>query len=154
MSFSRPIQWYHSHADPIWPDGTFKPERKEMKTCSTVSLHSARSMLTMRSYISFFPFTPFFPFPFAFFILPPLRRVAKADRMLFMRRSNFRNCWLRRSWESPHLTQSMLANWRLGGINIRAKNVERKQISSSCVFAFQKGGEGQESRGRQKYISL
>ncbi len=24
MSFSRPNQWYHSHADPIWPDGTFK----------------------------------------------------------------------------------------------------------------------------------
>ncbi len=24
MFFSRPIQWYHSHADPIWPDGTFK----------------------------------------------------------------------------------------------------------------------------------
>ncbi len=24
MSFSRPIQWYHSHADPIWPDSTFK----------------------------------------------------------------------------------------------------------------------------------
>ncbi len=23
MFFSRPIQWYHSHADPIWPDGTF-----------------------------------------------------------------------------------------------------------------------------------
>ncbi len=23
MSFSRPMQWYHSHADPIWPDGTF-----------------------------------------------------------------------------------------------------------------------------------
>ncbi len=23
MSFSRPIKWYHSHADPIWPDGTF-----------------------------------------------------------------------------------------------------------------------------------
>jgi hypothetical protein len=23
MSFSRPIQWYHSYADPIWPDGTF-----------------------------------------------------------------------------------------------------------------------------------
>jgi hypothetical protein len=20
----RPIQWYHCHADPIWPDGTFK----------------------------------------------------------------------------------------------------------------------------------
>jgi hypothetical protein len=24
MSFLRPIQWYHSHADPIWPDGTLK----------------------------------------------------------------------------------------------------------------------------------
>ncbi len=24
MSFSRPIQCYHSHADSIWPDGTFK----------------------------------------------------------------------------------------------------------------------------------
>jgi hypothetical protein len=24
MSFSRPFQWYHSHADPIWPNGTFK----------------------------------------------------------------------------------------------------------------------------------
>ncbi len=23
MSFWRPIQWYHSHADPIWPDSTF-----------------------------------------------------------------------------------------------------------------------------------
>ncbi len=26
MSFSRPIQWYHSPSDPIWPDGTFKEE--------------------------------------------------------------------------------------------------------------------------------
>ncbi len=24
MTFLRPIQWGHSHADPIWPDGTFK----------------------------------------------------------------------------------------------------------------------------------
>ncbi len=24
MSFSRSIQWYHPHADPIWPDGTIK----------------------------------------------------------------------------------------------------------------------------------
>jgi hypothetical protein len=23
MSFSRHIQWYHSHVDPIWLDGTF-----------------------------------------------------------------------------------------------------------------------------------
>jgi hypothetical protein len=24
MYFSRPIQWYHSHVDPIWLDDTFK----------------------------------------------------------------------------------------------------------------------------------
>ncbi len=24
MSFLMPIQWYHSQADQIWPDGTFK----------------------------------------------------------------------------------------------------------------------------------
>ncbi len=24
MYFLRPIQWYHSYADPIWEDGTFK----------------------------------------------------------------------------------------------------------------------------------
>ncbi len=30
MSFSRPIQWYHSHADPIWPDGTFKAFGKDL----------------------------------------------------------------------------------------------------------------------------
>ncbi len=23
MCFSRPIQWYPSHADPTWPDGNF-----------------------------------------------------------------------------------------------------------------------------------
>jgi hypothetical protein len=28
MSFLRPIQWYHSHVDPIWPDGTFNADRK------------------------------------------------------------------------------------------------------------------------------
>jgi hypothetical protein len=27
MSYSRPIQWYHSHVDPIWPDGTFKVQK-------------------------------------------------------------------------------------------------------------------------------
>ncbi len=27
MYFSMPIQWYHSHVDPIWPDGTFKKSR-------------------------------------------------------------------------------------------------------------------------------
>ncbi len=24
MSFSKPIQWYHSHVDPIWLDSIFK----------------------------------------------------------------------------------------------------------------------------------
>jgi hypothetical protein len=24
MSFARPIQWYHSHPDLIWTDGTLK----------------------------------------------------------------------------------------------------------------------------------
>ncbi len=24
MFFLKPIQWYQSHADPIWPDGTIK----------------------------------------------------------------------------------------------------------------------------------
>jgi hypothetical protein len=37
MSFPRPIQWYHCHADLIWPDGTFKPLElfsiKEKKAC-------------------------------------------------------------------------------------------------------------------------
>jgi hypothetical protein len=28
MSFLRPIQWYHSQADPIWTDGTLKEENK------------------------------------------------------------------------------------------------------------------------------
>ncbi len=39
MSFSSSIQWYHPHADPIWPDGTFNPillldtwSRREMPT--------------------------------------------------------------------------------------------------------------------------
>ncbi len=30
MSFSRPIQWYHSYAGPIWLDGTFKEIKKNM----------------------------------------------------------------------------------------------------------------------------
>ncbi len=29
MSFSRPIQWYHSYVDPIWPDSTFKYKMKK-----------------------------------------------------------------------------------------------------------------------------
>jgi hypothetical protein len=41
MFFSKPIQWYHhhSHADPIWPDGTFKYFLFE-KTDTYVPLHN------------------------------------------------------------------------------------------------------------------
>ncbi len=31
MSFSRPIQWHHSHADPLWPDGAFKLFKAKQK---------------------------------------------------------------------------------------------------------------------------
>ncbi len=30
MSLPRPIQWYHSHADPIWPDSPVKRDAKVM----------------------------------------------------------------------------------------------------------------------------
>ncbi len=33
MSFLRPIQLYHSQADPIWPDGTFKSLPDNQKKC-------------------------------------------------------------------------------------------------------------------------
>jgi hypothetical protein len=38
MSFLRPVQWNHSHADPIWPDGNFKKlktsfQDRELDTC-------------------------------------------------------------------------------------------------------------------------
>ncbi len=32
MSFSRAFQWYHSHLDPIWPDGTFKEKLRKPKS--------------------------------------------------------------------------------------------------------------------------
>ncbi len=32
MSFSRPFQWYHSHANLIWPDGTFNTVLKSTKS--------------------------------------------------------------------------------------------------------------------------
>jgi hypothetical protein len=34
MFFSRPIHCYHSHADPIWPDGTFIKVQKVHKQTS------------------------------------------------------------------------------------------------------------------------
>jgi hypothetical protein len=32
MSFYSAFQWYHSHADPIWRDGTFKSVAGVMKS--------------------------------------------------------------------------------------------------------------------------
>jgi hypothetical protein len=34
MSFSRPIQWYYSHVDPILPDGTFKDLKRMLLSIS------------------------------------------------------------------------------------------------------------------------
>jgi hypothetical protein len=31
MSFLKPIQWYHSPADPIWPNGTFKDQELRIR---------------------------------------------------------------------------------------------------------------------------
>ncbi len=50
MFFLWPIQWYHSHADPIWPDGTFKgtdvKKMKELKSmlsiCSCFTREASR----------------------------------------------------------------------------------------------------------------
>ncbi len=42
MSFLRPIQWYHSQADPIWPDGTLKNKYKALSTL----LNSAEYSIT------------------------------------------------------------------------------------------------------------
>ncbi len=38
MSFSRPIQWYHSHADPVWPDSTFNSRFSRKFKCFAVPL--------------------------------------------------------------------------------------------------------------------
>ncbi len=37
MSFSRAFQWYHSHLDPIWPDGTFKERRHRPSITTQIS---------------------------------------------------------------------------------------------------------------------
>jgi hypothetical protein len=42
MSFSRAFQWYHSYADPIWPDGTFnKGFRINLISAGSISLDSS-----------------------------------------------------------------------------------------------------------------
>ncbi len=44
---SKPFQWYHSHADPIWPDDTFK---NRIKRRNTLDIYSSES--TVKSEIS------------------------------------------------------------------------------------------------------
>ncbi len=46
MFFSRPIQWYHSHADPIWPDGTFKSNanRQDVKIIKNIKKNDCLKM--------------------------------------------------------------------------------------------------------------
>jgi hypothetical protein len=68
MSFSRNIQWYHSHADPIWPDSTFKPRRNTPLSCRSFYLAVSCSyphLLLFRAFF-FFYFPPFFFIPATF----------------------------------------------------------------------------------------
>ncbi len=38
MSFQSASQWYHSHADPIWPDGTFKEPKNRFQGINSASM--------------------------------------------------------------------------------------------------------------------
>ncbi len=44
MSFPRPIQCYHSHADPIWPDGTLH----KTVLCKLYSKHKSSSFASQQ----------------------------------------------------------------------------------------------------------
>ncbi len=60
MSFYRAFQWYHSHADPIWPDGTFKIIRCPLWCIS--SSHSLMHPFSSLTDASLFPsLVHFFP---------------------------------------------------------------------------------------------
>ncbi len=39
MFCSKPIQWYHSHADPIWPDCTFKETYRYLQYMTNLNTH-------------------------------------------------------------------------------------------------------------------
>ena len=41
MSFSMPIQQYHSHADPIWPNSTFKMDGSSKSCLEIIEQYSA-----------------------------------------------------------------------------------------------------------------
>jgi hypothetical protein len=45
MSFTRPIQWCHSHADPFWPDGNFKAALKNIWTIVDLSFKEPAATL-------------------------------------------------------------------------------------------------------------
>jgi hypothetical protein len=38
MPFPMPIQWYHSHVDPIWPDNTFKEPKNRVQGANSARL--------------------------------------------------------------------------------------------------------------------
>ncbi len=42
MSFSRAFQWYHSHLDPIWPDGTFKTGLRNVNNAKRILISWAQ----------------------------------------------------------------------------------------------------------------
>jgi hypothetical protein len=48
MSFLRAIQWFHSHADPIWPDGTFKYFPRILSKYAERSKNMQREILSFR----------------------------------------------------------------------------------------------------------
>ncbi len=61
MSFLRPIQWYHSRADPIWPDGSFNSytDKKKIKFSSYIRKSRVKQLqshilLTASSYMGKF----------------------------------------------------------------------------------------------------
>jgi hypothetical protein len=61
MSFSMPIQWFHSHEDPIWPDGTFKTAALVGRLGSALNLLIARHFV-MQCPAHFPALPPFFIF--------------------------------------------------------------------------------------------
>ncbi len=50
MSFSMPIQWFHSHEDPIWPEGTFNINLFYVSSAKIVPLlHSSIQLFKLLS---------------------------------------------------------------------------------------------------------
>ena len=54
MFISRPIQWYHSHADPIWAEGTFTIFQEHIPNCKLWSYPRNPKQTTKRKIRCFF----------------------------------------------------------------------------------------------------